>query len=441
MRSIFLMLILCAAVVLSCENKVNSSAPEAFNKEPRLLTTLPSGYEFVDAVFSDAGFQVASVLQKDGKVFMSINSVLSPMYDNVRSPVFHDGSGQYAFVARKGDKECVVLNGREGEFYDRIERPLITSEARLVYAAKRHDKWFIISGDKVSQAFDSPRPELYASPDGRRLAFIEQNSAAKKLNLRACSSKLKDCSRGREYDEISDVFSNPSGSHLAYRVVKDGKQAVVRFDFRQPGAVEHEGRWYELVGNFQLSNNGEHAAFFGRRMDKHYLVTARDEWPCADYNMLFDISVSDKGSVLYTGVITDSIILSLDGKVVADRRESIDNLTFSSDSELFLFVAGPCPLTPSDKPVEFAYLVIDGHEAKKYDKIVGPLFSPDNARVVFRARTEGRRFVVVANTAGQILREHSPYDAIWGFKFSPDGKYVGYGVRSGQELWWKAEKL
>jgi WD40 repeat protein len=157
--------------------------------------------------------------------------------------------------------------------------------------------------------------------------------------------------------------------------------------------------------------------------------------------MLFDIAVSDKGNTLYTGAIKQSIILSLDGKVVTDRRESIDGMSFSHDSNHFLFYAGPCPLIPTDKPVEFAYLVVDGHESKKYDKVVGPRFAPDNSHIVFRARSEGKRFVVVADKTGKIVKEHPPYEAVWEYKFSPDGKFVGYGVRSGQELWWQVASL
>lgn len=442
MRYVLLMIILCMAAISSCDNKANTSATAGFNKQPTLLMTLPSGYEAGEVRFSDDGYQAAVVLKKDGKVYMSINSALSPMYDDVRAPVFHANSKQYAFVARKDGKECIVLNGREGAFYDRIEKPIITSDARLVYAAKRNNKWFIISGDKVSQAFDSPGPSLYASSDGKRLAFIEQNSTTKKLNLCICSSKLKDYARGREYDEISDVSNNSSGSHLAYRVVKNRKQTVVLFDFRQPGCIEKEGGWHEKVGNFALSNNGEHVAFFAQRMEKHYLVNAKEEWPCTDYKMLFDISVSDKGNALYTGAIKYSIILSLDGKVIGDRLESIDDLSFSSDSNHSLFIAGPCPfIPPTSTRSEMSYLVIDGHESKKYDKIVGPRFAPDNTHVVFRARAAGQRFLVVANKTGQILREHPPYEAVWDFKFSPDGKYVAYGVKTGQELWWKVEKV
>jgi hypothetical protein len=42
---------------------------------------------------------------------------------------------------------------------------------------------------------------------------------------------------------------------------------------------------------------------------------------------------------------------------------------------------------------------------------------------------------------GRTIREHPHYEAVWDVVFSPDGKSVGYGVKIGQELWWKVEEL
>jgi len=435
------MLALCMAALTSCKNTTTVSTPVTFNPQSTLLMTIPPGYEAGDVTFSDNGLQAAVVLKKDGKEAMSINSVMSPMYEGVRAPAFHAGSKQYAFVASRDGKQSVVLNGREGAWYDSVRNPMINSADRLVYAAKRGDKWFIVSGDKVSMALDTPDPSLFVSPDGKRLAFLEQNSVTKKFNLCVASVTFKEYARGEAYDKIAEVSTNVSGSHLTYKVNRNGKQAVVLFDFSLPGCSEKEGRWYEKIGNFNLSNAGGYVAFFGERQGKHYLVSGVNEWPCTDYKMLFDIAVSDTGSVLYTGAIVESIILSKDGKVITDRKESVDDLNFSNDSNHYLFVAGPCPLIPREKPIEFAYLVVDGHESKKYDKIVGPRFSADNTHIVFRARAEGKRFVAVADKTGKILQEHPPYEAVWDYKFSPDGKYVGYGVKIGQELWWKVETV
>ena len=442
MKNILLVFIVFTVAISSaCNNAPNKSKTAGFNKQSTLLMTLPTGYESGEVIFSDNGFQVAAVLQKDGKMWMSINSALSREYEFVRSPVFQTGTKQYAFIARKDGKECVVFNGKEGAFHESVRNPMITAEGRLVYVAKRGDKWVIVSDNKESEPFESTDPSLFASPDGKRLAFLEKNSRTKKFNLCVYSSNLKEYAKGREYDEIYGVSSSASATHLAYPVVKNSRQTLVQFDFRQPGCTEKEGSWHEKVGNYSLSQNGEYFAYFAQRQGKHYLVSGANEWPCKDYKMLSGIYVSDKGNVLYTGAIEYSIILSLDGKVITDRRESIDNLSFSSDSKHYLFVTGPCPLIPVEKPVEFAYLVIDGHESKKYDKIANARFSPDNMQILFRARQAGKRFVVLADRSGKIVEEQPPFEAVWDFKFSPDGKYVGYGARTGQELWWQVATL
>jgi len=42
---------------------------------------------------------------------------------------------------------------------------------------------------------------------------------------------------------------------------------------------------------------------------------------------------------------------------------------------------------------------------------------------------------------GRTILEHPHHEAVSDVNFSPDGKLVGYGIKSGQELWWKVEKM
>lgn len=405
-----------------------------------LLTTLPSGYEAGEVTFSRNGARVAVVLERDGAVFVSVDSALSSAYEHARALVFDAGSQQFAFVARRDGKEFVVLNGVEGSPNDHVDGLQFSGGTRLTYAARRGGKWVVVSGDKASGAFESPGPSLRASPDGRWLAFIEGKGGA--LGVRVCASDLARCARGGEYAEVSHFAANPSGSHLAYRVARGGRWAVVLLDLTGPGGVaERVSRWYESVGSPVLSNNGEHVAFFAGRAGVQHLVSGDREWPLAGYSMVFDVAVSDRGNAVYTGAIKDSIVISQDGEVVGDRRESVEALTFSGDSRHLLFVTGPCPLIPTPEPVEFARVVVDGRESKRYDRIVGPRFAPGDTRVVFRARAAGRRFLVVADGGGKVLREHPPHDAVWDFTFSPDGKFVEYGVQDGRQLRWQVEPL
>lgn len=42
---------------------------------------------------------------------------------------------------------------------------------------------------------------------------------------------------------------------------------------------------------------------------------------------------------------------------------------------------------------------------------------------------------------GKVLREHPPYDMVYATTFTDDGSSVAYGVKDGDKLIWKVEKL
>mgnify|MGYP001606392498 CR=1 FL=1 len=86
-------------------------------------------------------------------------------------------------------------------------------------------------------------------------------------------------------------------------------------------------------------------------------------------------------------------------------------------------------------------VVVNGKEGPEFDRVVSPKFSPDGKKIVYRARSNGERYVIVANLDGSVIKEHPHYDAIWDVNFTNDGAAVGYGVKQGNELLWKVEKL
>ena len=68
-------------------------------------------------------------------------------------------------------------------------------------------------------------------------------------------------------------------------------------------------------------------------------------------------------------------------------------------------------------------------------------FTPDGKRVVYRARKEGKRFVVVADTDGTTVRQHPAYTQVFQPVIAPDGQSVAYGAQDGKKLVWAVEKL
>ena len=86
-------------------------------------------------------------------------------------------------------------------------------------------------------------------------------------------------------------------------------------------------------------------------------------------------------------------------------------------------------------------IVVDGNEGQLFDKIVSPVFSPDGRFLVYRARQDGKRFIVVSDLKGKVLRQHKDYEMVFQPVFTEDGKSVAYGVLDGSEFWWKVETL
>jgi len=73
--------------------------------------------------------------------------------------------------------------------------------------------------------------------------------------------------------------------------------------------------------------------------------------------------------------------------------------------------------------------------------VVSPIFSPDEKFLVYRARKDGKRFVVVADTRGKTITQQPSYEQVFQPVFTADGKSVAYGVKDGNKLIWKVEKL
>jgi hypothetical protein len=87
------------------------------------------------------------------------------------------------------------------------------------------------------------------------------------------------------------------------------------------------------------------------------------------------------------------------------------------------------------------YVVVGGKEGPPFDRVVTPSFSPDGRAVVYRARKDGKRFVVVADLDGKTIRQHAAYEQVFPVRFTADGKSVAYGVKDGRRLAWKVEPL
>jgi Tol biopolymer transport system component len=73
--------------------------------------------------------------------------------------------------------------------------------------------------------------------------------------------------------------------------------------------------------------------------------------------------------------------------------------------------------------------------------VVTPVFSPDGRHLAYRARKNGKRFVVLADREASVVKEGPVHDAVWQPVFSTDGKHVAYGAVVDNGIWWKVETV
>jgi len=189
---------------------------------------------------------------------------------------------------------------------------------------------------------------------------------------------------------------------------------------------------YDEISIFGFSKSGDHLAYLARTDKKTVLNMDGVEHPVIKYDSAFEIAISDAGRVLYSALINNKVRAFLDRKIIKGAYNGVYSLNFSSDGSNYVFTA-----EEGDKSV----LIINGQETQTFDKIVNPTFAPDGSKIIYRARNKGERFVAVSDLHGNIVREHPHYEAVWEVYYSPDGEHVGYGVMTGQELWWKVEPL
>ena len=177
---------------------------------------------------------------------------------------------------------------------------------------------------------------------------------------------------------------------------------------------------------------GEHLVYLARRGGQNLLIEGGKELPLPAMDSPLELLVSKGGRTMLTAVVAGKVVAFIDGKRAGKEYQGLYFPQFSRDGTSHALVA-----ERGSKNL----LVVNGNEGPLFDRVVTPRFTPDGTRVVYRARDHGERFAVVADLHGNTLREHPHYEAVFEVVFSPDGESVGYGVRTGQELWWRVEKL
>lgn len=409
-------------------NYAPSSSPTA---------TIPKA-SIYNTYFAPNGRAVAYIVVIDGRSYYVVhNGKQGQLYAGVNEVVFSPDAGRVAYSAKKGEKNLIVLDGVEGALFDDVLLPQFSPDGRhFAYLAKSGERWHIVVDGKLNSGTTDYYNALKFSGDSTRIIYTHD---PKETNVRGSSLIVDSLDFSREQildrDMIS-YFLNGDGSTIAsVSKTPSGKNRVAMFSLTNSEPLRF-GPEYDKVISLSFALHGSDLFYIAERQGTKYGVYGDKEeaMPRGATAEYFDVNPATKSATILMQEGGRYYSYTMFGKAGRQGKFYNDAATVivSSDGATSAFIA--CK-------GEQCFVVANGSEGPSFDRVVSPKFSPDGKFLVYRVRTKGKRFVVVADSSGKVLRQHPAYEMVFDVSFTADGKSVAYGVKDGQQLLWKVEKI
>lgn len=384
-------------------------------------------------VFSESGTGVAYVANKGGRAQVVHNQSRGKEYSAVGSITLTPDGRRIAYGALADGKWRMVVDGKEGRPYDMMLSPVFSPDGQHVaYQAKEGEKWYIVVDNTPNEGTIASYTAPEFSSDSTLIAYVEAAASNDKMRL-----IVSDLTFGKQSVKwsIGDLLftTNRGKTRIAAAQVVGNKLRIIDFDFATPDVV-HEGRLYDVIEQLKLSDDGVSMVYCALKGRKRLIVLDNREEPFPD-GRLPELPVirHDKKGVGVLLVSQNRISLHqsfINSKEKGKSYDEAAGLTYSKDGS-YAYAA---------RNGNNWLIVVNGTEGPAFDRVVGPLFSPDGKRIAYRAKKDGKRFVVVADKSGKTIRQYPSYEQVFDVKFTVDGK-IAYGVKDGKRLAWKVESL
>ena len=421
-------------------------AAEGVLSSTTLLATIDAGEKVVVAgshgapegfsglLFSEQGKGVAYIAEKDDLFRVVHNGGRGKLYKHIEGLVISPDGSRTAYVAAVGEKWCIAADGKEGRLFDGVGTPRFSPDSRhILYNAADRGQGHLVVDGTVSASFPSSWDELF-SGDSKKVISI-QNSADHDTVHRVViyDLSLKKLWE-KELNAILFVF-NKARNRIAAIGLVNGMQQLVEFSLDNPDTV-NKGQVYKEIHGHSFGPDGVSVAYAADKGEKLAVVLNGKE------EMLPDGARADQPVVRPDGkaagiILADKGGFSFHQAFVSGGRkpkkyQEAGQPVYSSDGKGYAYIA---------RQDQRFFVVVSGKEGPVFDMVVTPMFSPDGKYLVYRARNDGKRFVVVADAIGKTVSQHPAYEQVFQPVFTDDGKSVAYGVKDGNKLVWKVEKL
>lgn len=379
-----------------------------------------------------------------------------------------------AYIARDKAGVHVTHNGKEGKSYTGIDSTSLTLSPdgkRVAYCAQQSDKWYVVVDAKEYGPFDDKGGPVF-SPDSRHVAFEAKSGSTWRIASDTGMSSETELLTGKpqfSYDSSKIMYiheTKKGGYHLviadlSFKVLADhsinnislvedptlksifivdkmGEKnlQIKSVSYDNPSQVMTRGIYPEVI-NPKVSRDGKQLSFLTRIKGDNYLVLNNTDTKIPAGGLPQSPYFLADGSI---GVVVEGLngtspyrLFSAKKFTVPSSYKEVSDLVTTANGERHAFLA--------IKNEQFM-IVCNGVEGPVYDRVTSPQFSPDGKYLTYRARRGDKRFVVIADAAtNSVLREHPGYERVFETTFTQDGTSVAYGVKDGNMISWKVEKL
>ena len=413
---------------------VGQTTSEAGRAGPRQSST---GLNLFKILFNEQGRSVAYIVEVSGAVHVGLNGARGKPYQGIGTLELSPDGQHIAYSAFDKNGWRMVHDGEEGMIVDEIGTPVFSPDSRhFAYDAKVGEEWVLVVDGKT-KGTGQPQysfHDKFFSTDSTRLVSIEfPDDIARPVRISV--SELTFRSRRVKELPASDFVLNKDKTKIALVGSYNGKKRIVEFAFDRPAAAV-EGPLYDDIIHPEYAADGVSLAYVAKEGGTRYLVFDGKEEQIPKSEQVWSLVVrpdkrgvgvilaSEKGTFLHQAFYNEGV----------KEKKYLDagGLIYNSDSSRHAYIAA------RGKKI---FMVVNGKEGPAFDMIVTPLFSPDGRFLVYRARKDGKRFVVIADASGRTLRQLPAYEQVYQPIFAADGKSIGYGVKDGWNLVWNVVRL
>lgn len=448
-RSFIFRLLFISALLLSCAGCVNSPAPEAGSSTDAVvaksvhLATIPESVTAsaaadhaasVNFVIHDKGKGFAYLEQKNAVSFIVHNGKAHNPFKETSHYVLSPDGKHIAYSYRAGKRRMVLDGNGIGRFFDDVWEPAFSPDSKhITYIGRMNDLSHVVIGERMSAGVPSFLGNPFFSADSQKVVYAESATESKKARL--VVSDLQFNPLLTRVSNNKPPVANADRSRIAAAENVGGRERLIVVDLKNPDKVI-EGPFYDAIDKIEFGSDGASVVYGAVRGKDQFLVCGGKEYRLPKDSEIMAIGCSGADKKASAAIVIKEKFYLFDsvnnGQLISKFNE-YNTIAYSTDGTQCAYIAA--------NGAKHVYVVVNGKEGPAYDMVVQPKFTPDGKKVVYRARKDGKRFVVVADLAGKVIRQHTAYEQVFAPVFTPDGKSVAYGVKDGNQLWWKVEKL